>query len=218
MGFQGETRAQVHGVDYTETFAPVTKFATIRFLLALAVKYNLEVHQMDVKSAFLNGTLDEEIYLRPPPGFREDDKVWLLYRALYGLKQAPKSWYTRLRTVFETLGFTRSHADHSLFFKVEDGILIIVAVYVDDKLIVSKSRDAIERLKTRLSKEYDLTDLGEACWILGIKIIRDRDKGMIKLSQQRYLENILKRFGMGEGRSVSTLLKRGQVQSELCEQ
>lgn len=160
---------------------------------------------MDVKSAFLNGLLDEEIYLRPPPGFRSTDKVWRLLRALYGLKQAPKAWYTRLRSVFESLGFTRSHADHSLFFmKVEDGVLIIVAIYVDDKLIISRCREAIERLKLRLSKEYELKDLGEARWILGIEIIRDRDKGTIQLSQRRYIEGLLSRFEMSEGQSVAT--------------
>lgn len=113
--------SQVYGVDYTETFAPVAKFSTIRLLLALAARYNLEIHQMDVKSAFLNGKLEEEVYLRPPPGFRDSsDMVWRLHRALYGLKQAPKSWYTRLREVFTSLGFTRSNADHSLFYKVEN--------------------------------------------------------------------------------------------------
>lgn len=160
---------------------------------------------MDVKSAFLNGELDEEIYLKLPPGFRgTGDKVWRLRRALYGLKQAHKAWYKRLRTVFESLGFTRSHADHSVFYKVEDGEIIIVAVYVDDKLILSRCTRAIERLKEALVKEYDLSDLGEARWILGMEIIRDRDKRIIEISQRRYVEGILERFGMHEGRAVAT--------------
>lgn len=196
---------QTQGIDYTETFAPVTKFSTIRVLLALAAQYDLEIHQMDVKSAFLNGELDEEIYLKLPPGFRgTGDKVWRLRQALYGLKQAHKAWYRRLRTVFESLGFTRSHADHSVFYKVEDGVIIIVAVYVDDKLILSKCTRAIEKLKQALVKEYDLSDLGEARWILGMEIIRDRDKRIIEISQRRYVEGILERFGMHEGRAVAT--------------
>ena len=163
---------QVHGIDYTDTFAPVTKFSSIRVLLALAAYYDLEIHQMDVKSAFLNGELEEEIYLRPPPGFRDKPvKVWHLWRALYGLKQASKAWYDTLRKVFKSLGFTRCQADHSIFYKVEDGTPIIVAIYVDDKLILSKSLDAINRLKGQLSQEYELTDLGEAHWILGMEII-----------------------------------------------
>lgn len=209
---------QVQGIDYTDTFAPVAKFSTIRILLALAAKYDLEIHQMDVKSAFLNGHLEEEIYLRPPPGFQtSDDKVWRLYRALYGLKQAPKSWYKRLKDVFESLGFTRSNADHSLFYKVEKGILLIVAVYVDDKLILSKSREAINQLKSQLAGQYDLSDLGEAQWILGMEIIRDRDKGTIELSQTRYVESILDRFGMQDGRSVSTPIETNLKLTKLTE-
>lgn len=196
---------QVHGIDYTDTFAPVTKFSTIRVLLALAAKHDLEIHQMDVKSAFLNGELEEEIYLHLPPGFCDSsDLVWKLKRALYGLKQAHKSWYKRLCTVFEALGFTRSEADHSVFFKVEDGTIIIVAVYVDDKLILSKDQKVINQLKVRLAAEYDLTDLGEARWILGMEIIRDREKRMIELSQRRYIESILERFEMGSSRPVAT--------------
>jgi transposase InsO family protein len=196
---------QVHGIDYTDTFAPVTKFSTIRVLLALAAKYDLEIHQMDVKSAFLNGELEEEIYLHLPPGFRDSSNlVWKLKRALYGLKQAHKSWYKRLRTVFEGLGFTRSEADHSVFFKVEDGTIVIVAVYVDDKLMLSKDQKIIDQLKVKLAAEYDLTDLGEARWILGMEIIRDRDKHTIELSQCRYIESILERFEMGSSRPVAT--------------
>jgi hypothetical protein len=196
---------QIHGVDYTDTFAPVTKFATIRALLALAAEYNLEIHQMDVKSAFLNGKLDEEIYLEPPPGFRPSRyMVWRLLRALYGLKQAHKSWYERLCAVFIALGFTRSQADHSVFYKVEDGVLIVVAVYVDDKLMLSKDQKAIDKLKKQLSREYEMTDLGEAHWILGMEIIRDRDKKTIELSQHQYIQSILERYDMANSRSVVT--------------
>ncbi|KIK13851.1 hypothetical protein PISMIDRAFT_17694 [Pisolithus microcarpus 441] len=167
---QGFTQTQ--GIDYTETFAPITKFSTIQVLLALAAQHDLEIHQMDIKSTFLNGELDEEIYLKLPPGFHgTGDKVWHLRRALYGLKQAHKAWYRQLCTIFESLGFTRSHADHSIFYKVEDGVIIIIVVYIDDKLILSKCTRAIKKLKEALMKEYDLLDLGEARWILGMEII-----------------------------------------------
>jgi hypothetical protein len=175
---------QVHGIDYTDTFAPITKFSTIRVLLALAAKYDLEIHQMDVKSAFLNGELEEEIYLHLPPGFRDSSNlVWKLKCALYGLKQAHKSWYKKLRTVFESLGFTCSDADHSVFYKFENGTIIIVAIYVNDKMMLSKDKKMIDELKKRLAGEYKLTDLGEARWILGMEIIRDRNKRTIMLSQ-----------------------------------
>ena len=135
---------QVEELDYTDTFAPVTKFTTIHSLLALAAQHDLEVHQIDVKVAFLNGELDKEIYLCPPPGFRDNPKViWRLLRTLYSLKQASKAWYDTLRKTFESLGFTRSEADHSLFYKDKDGDLLVVAVYVDDKLIFLKNLDAM---------------------------------------------------------------------------
>jgi len=191
---------QIEGLDYTDTFAPVTKFTTIRSLLALAAQHDLEVHQVDVKAAFLNGELEEEIYLRPPPGFRDDSKVvWRLQRALYGLKQASKAWYDTLRKTFESLGFTRSNADHSLFYKDEDGDLLIVAIYVDDKLIFLKNVDAIKCLKLQLSENFEITDLGEACWILGMEVVRDRQQGIISLSQRHYIKMILDRFGLKDG-------------------
>ena len=171
---------QIHGIDYTDTFAPVTKFTTIRALLTLATKYNLEIHQMDMKSAFLNGELDEEIFLEPPPGFRSSRyKVWQLLCALYGLKQAHKWWYERLCAVFLALGFMRCQADHSVFHKIENSVLIIIAVYVDDKLTLSNNRKAIDKLKRQFAHEYDMTDLGEAHWILGMEIIRDHKKQTI---------------------------------------
>ena len=199
---------QIEGLDYTDMFAPVTKFTTIHSLLALAAQHDLEVHQIDVKVAFLNGKLDEEIYLHPPPGFHNDPKVvWHLLRALYGLKQASKAWYDTLCKMFESLGFTRSNADHSLFYKDEDGDLLIVAIYVDDKLIFSKNLNAIKCLKLQLSKHFEITDLGEAHWILGMEVVRDRQQGIISLSQCRYVETILDRFGLKDGRSVSTPLE-----------
>ena len=109
---------------------------------------------MDVKSAFLNGELDEEIFLEPPPGFCSSRyKVWRLLRALYGLKQAHKSWYEQLCAVFLALRFTWCQADHSVFYKIENGVLIIVAVYVDDKLTLSNNRKAIDKLKRQFARE-----------------------------------------------------------------
>ena len=114
---------QVEGLDYTDTFAPITKFTTIHSLLALAAQHDLKVHQIDIKVAFLNGKLDEEIYLCPPPGFRNDPKVvWCLLHALYGLKQASKAWYDTLHKTFKSLGFVHSEADHSLFLRTRMAI------------------------------------------------------------------------------------------------
>ena len=191
---------QVEGLDYMDTFAPVTKFTTIHSLLALAAQHDLEVHQIDVKVAFLNSELDEEIYLRPPPGFHDNPKVvWHLLHALYGLKQVSKAWYDTLWKTFESLGFTRSEANHSLFHKDEDGDLLVVAVYVDEKLIFSKNLDAIKHLKSQMSDHFEITDLGEAWWILGMEVIRNCQQGTISLSQRCYVETILDHFGLKDG-------------------
>jgi len=160
---------------------------------------------MDVKSAFLNGELEEEIYLQLPPGFHDSlEKIWKLKCDLYSLKQAHKSRYKRLHTIFKSLSFTQSEADHSVFFKVENGVLIVVAVYVDDKLILSKDQKVIYQLKVLLVAEYELTNLGEVHWILGMEIIRDCDKRTLELSQQHYIKSILKCVEMDSSRPVIT--------------
>ncbi|CDO76034.1 hypothetical protein BN946_scf184818.g2 [Trametes cinnabarina] len=166
---------QVEGIDYSEMFAPVSKFASIRTVLTLAALFDLEIDQMDVKSAFLNGDLDEEIFMAPPQGSScPDGHVWRLRKALYGLRQASREWYKKIRAEFESLGFVRSDADHSIFTKVEDGVLLIIALYVDDMLLVGNSRLAIDALKAALQTRFEMTDLGAARWILGMEIKRDR--------------------------------------------
>ena len=173
---------QIEGLDYTDMFAPITKFTTIRSLLALAAQHDLKVHQIDIKATFLNGKLEEEIYLHPPPGFCNDPKVvWQLLHALYGLKQASKAWYDMLWKMFESLRFMLSEADHSLFYKDKDGGLLIVAVYVDDKPIFLKNLNVVKHLKMQLSNHFEITDLGKARWILGMEVICDRLQGTITL-------------------------------------
>ena len=198
---------QVEGVDYTETFAPVSKFTSIRALLALAAQEDLEIHQMDVKSAFLNGDLSEEIYMKLPPGYdAQDGMVWKLKKSLYGLKQASRQWYKRLRQEFADLGFTRSQYDHAIFYKNEGGVIIICAVYVDDMLIVCKDIVIVRRLKDSFKVRFEMTDLGEARWILNMEIIRDRPRRILELSQRQFVTTILNRFGLADGRPVSTPL------------
>ena len=116
----------------------------------------------------------DEIYLCPPPGVHDDPKViWRLLCALYGLKQALKAWYDTLQKMFKSLGFTHSDTDHSLFYKDKDGNPLVVAVYVDNKLIFSKNLDAIKCLKSQLLDHFKITDLGEARWILGMEVVCD---------------------------------------------
>ena len=195
---------QVAGINYTETFAPVAKFTSIRMLLALAARDDLELHQMDVKTAFLNGDLDEEIYMHLPPGFRKANVVWKLKKGLYGLKQASRQWYNKIRTEFEKLGFKRCHSDHGIFYRSANGIRIIIAIYVDDLLLFSDSLKAIKNVKFELNKRFEMTDLGEARWILGMEVKRDRKKRTLNISQRQYVMDILERHGMADCRSVST--------------
>jgi hypothetical protein len=197
--------SQVEGIDYNETFAPVTKFNSIRLLLALAARYDWEIHQMDVKSAFLNGELDEEIYLRPPPGYKAaPNTVWRLKKALYGLKQASREWYKTFLSELKTLGFTRIQADHCVFYKKIDGHDLIIAVYVDDNLILSDSLDLINKTKKELSSRFEMTDLGDVNWILNMEVTRNRPKRTIRLSQSQYIENILERHGMADCKPAAT--------------
>ena len=197
--------SQVEGIDYNETFAPVTKFNSIRVLLALAARLDLEVHQMDVKSAFLNGELEEEIYMRVPPGHNSPPGVvWKLNKALYGLKQASREWYKKLSTEIKSIGFRRSSVDHCVFYKNQDNDLLIIAVYVDDMMILSNKLNLVNETKRDLASRFEMTDLGEIHWILNMEVTRDRKNRIIRLSQSQYIESILERHGMADCRPVST--------------
>lgn len=207
---------QVEGIDYNETFAPTAKFTTIRSLLALAAKLDLEIDQMDVKSAFLNGELEEEIYMECPPGFSKSVReVWRLNKSLYGLKQAGREWYKKVKAEFEALGFTRSNADHGVFYKNDDGKLVIIAIYVDDMLIFSNSTAARNATKSALSERFEMTDLGEAHWILNMELTRDRANRTLKLSQRQYIETILDRHGMADCKPVATPMVQNQKLTKL---
>ena len=205
--------SQVEGIDYTETFAPVAKYGSIRCVLAIAAQLDLEIHQMDVKTAFLNGELEEEIYMRQPPGYTSEqtkDKVWKLKKGLYGLKQAPRMWWIKLDSYLQSIGFTRGTADHSIYVQRSDQELVILTVYVDDLLIISNKMSAVERTKRELKRKFEMSDMGEAHYILGIRITRDRAMRKVYLSQEKYVKNILKKFGMEDCKPISTPLEVNQ--------
>jgi hypothetical protein len=142
--------AQVYGVDYSDIFAPVARMDTIRLLLAVAAHRNWKVFQLDVKSAFLNGVLQEEIYVEQPAGFvvqGKADKVYLLKKALYGLKQAPRAWYGRIDEYLTGFGFQRSPSESTLYVNKIEGDVLIVSLYVDDLLVTGSNLQQIERFK-----------------------------------------------------------------------
>ncbi|GJW86312.1 retrotransposon protein, putative, ty1-copia subclass [Tanacetum coccineum] len=168
--------AQKEGIDYNEVFSPVVKHSSIRILLALVAQLDLELVQMDVKTAFLHGDLEEEIYMVQPEGFKvagKEHEVCKLHKSLYGLKQSPRQWYKRFDKFMMESKYTRSKYDHCVYLKkLQDGSFVYLLLYVDDMLIASQSLDEIEKLKTRLKSEFEMKDLSEAKMILGIQITK----------------------------------------------
>ncbi|KAL4559836.1 hypothetical protein LXL04_031982 [Taraxacum kok-saghyz] len=202
--------SQRRGIDFDEIFSPVVKMGSIRVVLGLAASLDLEVEQMDVKTAFLHGDLDKEIYMEQPKGFRvkgKEDYVCRLQKSLYGLKQAPRQWYKKFESVMGKQGYRKTASDHCVFFqRFGDDDFIILLLYVDDMLIVGKNAKRITQLKKELSKSFAMKDLGPAKQILGVRITRDRASRKLHISQEQYIEKVLRRFNMDKAKVVSSPL------------
>jgi transposase InsO family protein len=205
---------QIPGIDYDETFSPVARFESLRLLLALAALEDWEIQQMDVKSAFLNGVLDEEIYMEQPLGFitsGTETKVCRLKKAIYGLKQASRTWNLQFHGFLTGIGFTRTHADAGVYVNHQrkgDGPLIVI-LYVDDITILGSSLVAVDRLKDQIANRYEITDLGNIESYLGIRILRDRSNKRLTIDQSGYVKDILDRFGMIDANPNYTPLPSG---------
>ena len=196
---------QRENIDFFDTYSPVTRITSIRVLISLAAVYNLIVHQMDVKTAFLNGELEEEIYMEQPEGFvvhGQESKVCKLDKSLYGLKQAPKQWHEKFDNLMITNEFKVNESDKCIYYKYDKNICTIICLYVDDLLIFGSNIPAINSVKSLLSNNFDMKDLGEADVILGIKITRS-DKG-ISLDQSHYVEKILRKYNYIDCKPAST--------------
>ena len=181
---------QEYGIDYYETFAPVVKVQTLRTIIAIAANNKLIVHQIDINTAFLNGELNEEIYVEKPPGTElEKDKVLRLKKSLYGLKQAPRSWNTTLVKFLNEFGLKQLKTDVCVFTNHH----LIIAIYVDDILIVSKNLEKIIEFKTEISKKFKTKDLGEANFVLKIKMEK-LDGGGWRLHQKNYIGELIKKI------------------------
>jgi hypothetical protein len=164
---------QVKGIDFEETFAPVARLEAIRILLAFAVAKGFKLHQMDVKSAFLNGVIEEEVYVRQPPGFESErypHRVYKLHRALYGLKQAPRAWYGRLRGFLLSKGFVMGTVDKTLFLLKHGNDFLVVQIYVDDIIFGGSSHDMVSRFADDMSREFEMSMMGELQFFLGLPI------------------------------------------------
>lgn len=194
---------QKQGVDYEEVFAPVTRLETVRLLLALAARNGWEIHHLDVKSAFLNGELQETVFVSQPPSFEVRNKEHLVYKllkALYGLHQAPRAWYARLNRYLESLGFSKCPYEQAVYTKKEGPEVLIIGVYVDDLLVTGTNISNIQKFKRQMGEEFDMTDLGKLSHYLGMEV--SQQLGYIELKQESYAKKLLVRAGMAECRSA----------------
>jgi hypothetical protein len=199
--------SSIPGVHHNETFAPTASLAAARLMFALGATCNAEIEQMDVSGAFLYGDLEEEIYMRPPPGLEEPDgKVWRLKKSLYGLKQAPRTWCKALQKVLIEEGFVASKIEPTLYILHKDGESMYVLVFVDDLLMVTTSKALSKYIKPRLMSRFDMTDLGDATKYLGWHVQRDRQKGTLWLSLEKKIREGLVTFGLQDSSATATPL------------
>jgi hypothetical protein len=194
---------QEYGIDYLDTFSPVIRMESLRILLALAAIRDLEVHQMDVVSAYLLGELEEEAYLKPPKGLGvPPGKALKLKKGMPGLKQSGRVWNKTITAFFERAGLRSIPADHSVFTNASRSL--IVALYVDDLVILAPTVAEMEPLKKALSGTFEMKDLGEAKYILGISIRRDRSQRTLSINQGHYIKELLNASGVRSNQRVST--------------
>ena len=201
--------SQQYGVDYNETFAPVARLDTVRTILAISTQNDWKVYQMDVKITFLNGFIDEEVYVKQPPSYEvsgHENKVYKLNKALYGLKQAPRAWYKRIDSYMISNQFNRSNNEPTLYVKTnKEGQILIVCLYVDD-LIFTRNL-SIDMFKSEMMKEFEMTDLRLMRYFLGIEVIQC-DKGIF-ICQSKYIKDVLRRFKMINCNPASTPIAIG---------
>lgn len=202
--------SQKKNIDYHETYAPVARLSTLRILLSLINYKNLIARQLDVKNAFLNGILKEEIYMNPPEGMHvKSGLVCKLNRTLYGLKQAPAEWNRRFDGFILKLGFSRCLADRCMYVYSKGSTVFYLLLYVDDIILAGQTKEIVDRLKSRLMSEFKMRDLGDLKYFLGIKI--SRKEGRMFLSQTSYIRSMLEKFNMSKCAPAKTPLVVGNI-------
>ncbi|WVZ63073.1 LOW QUALITY PROTEIN: hypothetical protein U9M48_012738 [Paspalum notatum var. saurae] len=194
---------QKEGIDYEETFAPVARLEAIRILLAFAASKGFKMQQIDVKSAFLNGFIEEVVYVRQPPGFesaRFPDRVYKLRKSLYGLKQAPRAWYARLKSFLLKSGFVMGSVDKTLFLLSRSGDTLII--YVDDIIFGGSSHALVSSFAKQMSREFKMSLMGEFQFFLRLQIKQGPEGTFVH--QAKYTRDILKKFEMGDSKPMTT--------------
>lgn len=195
--------SQIPGQDFVETYSPVARQESLRASIAVAALLRMHAHQMDVVAAFLHGVLDEEIYMRQPPGYDDGSgRVWRLRKAIYGLKQAGRVWNIKLNQDFSALHFRQLSADSCVFTRNVDGHLVIIINHVDDMTVLCSDLDVMSRIKKEIASRLEVKDLGEIRKYLGMEINCDRDTGLYSIHQVHYINDILERFGMANSNPV----------------
>ncbi|KAK2367079.1 hypothetical protein QL285_080397 [Trifolium repens] len=196
---------QQHGFDFNETFSPVIKPITIRLILSLAISYKWPLKQLDINNAFLNGSLEEEVYMVQPQGFETSDSslVCKLNKALYGLKQAPRQWFDKLNSTLIQFGFKASKCDPSLFIYTKDRQIVYLLVYVDDIIITGSSINLVQTLVNKLDPVFSLKELGDLDYFLGIEVQHLSDNSLL-LSQGKYIRDLLTKTNMLECKPIAT--------------
>jgi hypothetical protein len=201
MGVQNKARlvakgfTQEYGIDYEETFTPVARINSVRTLPAIAATRKWRLTQMDVKNAFLNGELEEEVYMRPPPGYTcQENKVCRLRKALYGLKQAPRAWFAKFHKTITQLNFASNAHDSALFTRKTENGTVVLLLYVDDMIITGDDSIGIEELKQFLCQHFEMKDLGPLSYFSGFEVLSSSD-GLF-LSQAKYASDLVPRAGL----------------------
>ncbi|CAI7802798.1 unnamed protein product [Closterium sp. NIES-53] len=211
--------SQREGVDFFQTFSPTPKMTTLRVLLHVATQRDYELHSLDFSTAFLQGSLHEEIWLRRSPGFTGSfppGTHWSLRRPVYGLRQAPREWHDKLRTTLAALGFSSSTVDPSLFLRTDTSLPpFYILVYIDDLVFATADTKALAHVKSELQKRHTCTDLGELTSYLGSRITRDRARRTITLTQSHMVQEVLQRFGFTWSSAQATPLAIGHSLSAL---
>jgi hypothetical protein len=203
---------QIQGVDYNEIFSLVAMLKSIRILLAIAAYFNYEIWQMDVKTAFLNGNIEEELYMVQPEGFvhpKDANKVCKLQRSIYGVKQASRSWNLHFDEVIKGFGFIQNIEESCIYKKMSGSSVLFLVLYVDDILLIGNDVQMLNSVKEYLNNNFSIKDMGEAAYVLGIKIYRDRYRRLLVLSQSTYLDKVLKRFGMENSKKGNLSIVKG---------
>ncbi|RVX12712.1 Retrovirus-related Pol polyprotein from transposon TNT 1-94 [Vitis vinifera] len=211
---------QKEGVDYEDTFSPVAMLKSIRILLSITAYYDYEIWQMDVKTAFLNGHLEETIYMVQPEGFvikDQEQKVCKLQRSIYGLKQASRSWNIRFNKAIKSYGFEQNLGEPCVYKQIGGDKVVFLVLYVDDILLIGNDVESLSKVKNWLASQSQMKDLGEASYILGIQMTRDRKNRLLALSQAAYIDKVLVKFAMENSKKGNLPSRHGvHLSKEQC--